>query len=98
MTGRAAAGRPVTITGLGTYAPERVLSNDDLSEFVDTSDEWIRARTGIRERRISAENELASDVALSAGVPSVRGADAGDIDLVIVGTISPIWGSRQRRQ
>ena len=75
MTGRAAAGRPVTITGLGTYAPERVLSNDELSEFVDTSDEWIRARTGIRERRISAENELTSDVALSAARKALE--DAG---------------------
>jgi 3-hydroxymyristoyl/3-hydroxydecanoyl-(acyl carrier protein) dehydratase len=94
MTGRAAAGRPVTITGLGTYAPERVLSNDELSEFVDTSDEWIRARTGIRERRISAENELTSDVALSAARKALEdaGVEAGDIDLVIVGTISPDMG------
>jgi 3-oxoacyl-[acyl-carrier-protein] synthase III len=94
MTGRAAAGRPVTITGLGTYAPERVLSNDELSEFVDTSDEWIRARTGIRERRISAEDELTSDVALSAARKALEdaGVEAGEIDLVIVGTISPDMG------
>jgi 3-oxoacyl-[acyl-carrier-protein] synthase-3 len=84
----------VTIAGLGTYVPERVLSNDDLSEFVDTSDEWIRARTGIRERRISAENEVTSDVALSASRQALEDAEveAGDIDLVIVGTITPDMG------
>ena len=50
-----ATGRPVSITGLGCYVPERVLTNDDLAKVVDTSDEWIRDRTGIRERRIAAE-------------------------------------------
>jgi 3-oxoacyl-[acyl-carrier-protein] synthase III len=89
-----AGGQPVTISGLGTYVPERVVSNDDLSEFLDTSDEWIRARTGIRERRISAENELTSDVAVHAARKALADAEveAADIDLVIVGTISPDMG------
>jgi 3-oxoacyl-[acyl-carrier-protein] synthase-3 len=89
-----AAGQPVTITGLGTYVPERVVSNDDLSEFLDTSDEWIRTRTGIRERRISAENEVTSDLALIAARQALEdaGVEAADIDLVIIGTISPDMG------
>jgi 3-oxoacyl-[acyl-carrier-protein] synthase-3 len=66
----------VTITGLGTYVPERVLTNADLAEFVDTSDEWIRTRTGIRERRISAENEVTSDVALAAARKALEDAGA----------------------
>jgi 3-oxoacyl-[acyl-carrier-protein] synthase III len=94
MTAHAAMGRPVTVTGLGTYVPERILSNEDLSEIVDTSDEWIRTRTGIRERRISAENELTSDIALSAARKALEDANAqpADIDLVVVGTISPDMG------
>jgi 3-oxoacyl-[acyl-carrier-protein] synthase III len=87
-------GQPVTITGLGTYVPERVLSNDDLAEYVDTSDEWIRTRTGIRERRISGEKELTSDISVEAAQRALEdaGVDAADIDLVIVGTISPDMG------
>jgi 3-oxoacyl-[acyl-carrier-protein] synthase-3 len=94
MTARAAVGPPVTITGLGTYVPERILSNHDLSDIVDTSDEWIRTRTGIRERRISAENELTSDVALSAARKALEDASVRpeEIDLVIVGTITPDMG------
>jgi 3-oxoacyl-[acyl-carrier-protein] synthase-3 len=89
-----ATGQPVTITGLGTYVPERVLSNDELSEIVETNDEWITTRTGIRERRISAENELTSDVALIAAKKALEdaGVEPRDIDLVIVGTISPDMG------
>jgi 3-oxoacyl-[acyl-carrier-protein] synthase-3 len=93
MIGRT-AGAPVTITGLGTYVPERVLTNDDLAEYVDTSDEWIRARTGIRERRIAADGELTSDVSLSAARSALADAGVGpaDVDLVIVGTLSPDMG------
>jgi len=89
-----ANGQPVTITGLGTYVPERVLSNDDLAEYVDTSDEWIRTRTGIRERRISGETELTSDISVDAAQRALEdaGVDAAEIDLVIVGTISPDMG------
>jgi 3-oxoacyl-[acyl-carrier-protein] synthase-3 len=90
----AATGQPVTITGLGTYLPERIVTNDDFSEIVETSDEWIRTRTGIRERRIAAEDELTSDVALSAARRALEDAavDATDIDLVILGTITPDMG------
>ncbi len=81
----------VTITGLGAHVPERVLTNDELAELVDTSDEWIVERTGIRERRIAAETEALSDLAL----PAVRqaldqaGSDGTDIDLLIVATVTP---------
>ncbi len=80
-----------TITGLGAHVPERVLTNEELAELVDTSDEWIVARTGIRERRIAAETEALSDLAL----PAVRqaldqaGSDGTDIDLLIVATVTP---------
>jgi 3-oxoacyl-[acyl-carrier-protein] synthase III len=81
----------VTITGLGAHVPERVITNDELAELVDTSDEWIVTRTGIRERRIAAETEALSDLAL----PAVRraleqaGTDGRDIDLLIVATVTP---------
>src|SRR3990172_5324202 len=85
------SGRPVTISGLGAYLPEGVVTNDDLSRVLDTSDEWIRQRTGIRERRIAAPGMSASDL----GIPASMGAfgDAGilpeQVDLVITATISP---------
>jgi 3-oxoacyl-[acyl-carrier-protein] synthase-3 len=81
----------VTITGLGAYAPERVVTNDDLSELVDTSDEWIIERTGIRERRIAAESQALSDLALPAAHDALAQAGLGgkDIDLLIVATVTP---------
>ena len=85
------AGSTITITGLGTYVPERVLTNDELSTIVDTSDEWIRERTGIRERRIASDDQALSDLALPACVDAL--ADAGlapeEIDLLIVATVTP---------
>jgi 3-oxoacyl-[acyl-carrier-protein] synthase-3 len=79
------------ILGTGSYAPERILTNDDLAHTVDTSDEWIRTRTGIRERRIAAPGEQASDMAVHAAKRAL--ADAGltpaDIDLLVVATITP---------
>jgi 3-oxoacyl-[acyl-carrier-protein] synthase-3 len=86
-----AHGRPVTITGLGTYAPERVILNDELAEHVDTSDEWIRTRTGIRERRMAAETEAMSDLALPAARQALEqaGVLARDLDLIIVATVTP---------
>ncbi len=79
------------ITGVGSYLPERVVTNDDMAQMVETSDEWIRTRTGIRERRIAATDEASSD--LGAGAAHAALADAGlepgDIDLLIVGTSSP---------
>jgi 3-oxoacyl-[acyl-carrier-protein] synthase-3 len=79
------------ILGTGAYAPEKVLTNRDLAKMVDTSDEWIRERTGIGERRIAADGEAASDLALRASQRALEmaGVRAGDLDMIIVGTISP---------
>jgi 3-oxoacyl-[acyl-carrier-protein] synthase-3 len=81
----------VTITGLGAHAPEWVVTNADLSELVDTSDEWIIERTGIRERRIAAETEALSDLALPAAERALEeaGIAGEDIDLLIVATVTP---------
>jgi 3-oxoacyl-[acyl-carrier-protein] synthase-3 len=86
-----ASGAPVSITGLGSYVPARVLTNDDLSRIVDTSDEWIRERTGIGERRIAAPADAMSDLALPAarGALAHAGVEAGELDLVIVATVTP---------
>lgn len=82
--------RPVGIRGTGAYVPEKVLSNLDLATMVDTSDEWITSRTGIRERRIAADGETTSDMAVAAARRAVE--DAGltpkDIGLIIVATVS----------
>jgi 3-oxoacyl-[acyl-carrier-protein] synthase-3 len=79
------------ILGTGCYAPERILSNDDLAHMVDTSDEWIRTRTGIRERRIARVDEHASDMAVEAARRALDDAKLtpADIDLLIVATITP---------
>jgi len=79
------------IVGCGTYLPERVLTNDELAQMVDTSDAWIVDRTGIRERRIAADDELTSDLAIHAARAALRNADcaAGDIDLVLLATATP---------
>ncbi|RDI74070.1 fabH: 3-oxoacyl-[acyl-carrier-protein] synthase III [Gaiella occulta] len=86
-----AKGSRIGITGLGTHVPERVMSNDDLTAFVDTSDEWIRERTGIRERRIAAPEEALTDIALPAARAALAdaGVDARDIDLLICATVTP---------
>ena len=91
MIGDAPGDVPVTITGLGAYAPERVVTNDELSELVDTSDEWIMERTGIRERRIAAEDQALSDLSLPAARQALEqaGSDGSDIDLLIVATVTP---------
>jgi len=83
--------RSVRITGWGRYAPERVLSNADLERLVDTSDEWIVSRTGIRERRIAADDETTTTLSVNAArdALAVAGVDASEVDLVIVGTCSP---------
>ena len=67
-----ATGQRIGITGLGTNVPKTVMTNDDMARFVDTSDEWIRERTGIRERRIASQEEALTDIAL----PAVREAMA----------------------
>ena len=79
------------ITGWGMYAPRRVMTNDELATMVDTSDEWIVSRTGIRERRIAADDETTTTLTVNASrdALAVAGLDAADLDLVIVGTCSP---------
>jgi 3-oxoacyl-[acyl-carrier-protein] synthase-3 len=79
------------ITGWGMYAPSKVLTNDELSQIVDTSDEWITSRTGIRERRIAADDETTATLATNAGrdALAVAGLDPSELDLVIVATASP---------
>ena len=81
----------VGITGLGSYVPERVLTNFDLEKMVDTSDEWIVTRTGIRERRIAADDQAASDLAMPAALEAMAqaGVTADDLDLIVVATVSP---------
>jgi 3-oxoacyl-[acyl-carrier-protein] synthase III len=84
-------GQRVSITGLGAYAPQRVLTNDELAGLVDTSDEWIMERTGIRERRIAAPEEALTDLALPAARAALAQArvEARDIDLLLCATVTP---------
>lgn len=81
----------MTIAGTGSYVPERVLSNADLERMVDTSDEWIVTRTGIRERRIAAPDQATSHLATNAALRALEsaGITAEDLDLIIVATITP---------
>lgn len=76
------------IAGTGSYLPSKVLTNADLERMVDTTDEWIVARTGIRERHIAAEGELTSDLALQASLKAIEsaGIQVGEIDLILVAT------------
>src|SRR5204862_6892396 len=91
MTRRRDGIRGVTITGTATYVPERVLANHDMAKLVDTSDEWIVERTGIRERRIAAPEQASSDRALVACQRALDMAQvqARDIDHIIVATTTP---------
>jgi 3-oxoacyl-[acyl-carrier-protein] synthase-3 len=79
------------ILGVGAYAPARVLSNTDLEKIVDTSDEWITERTGIRERRVASDTEATSDMALEASKSALgaAGLSPADLDMIIVGTVTP---------
>lgn len=81
---------PVGIAGLGRYVPERRLTNQDLEKIVDTSDDWIVQRTGIRERRIAAEGQVTSTLALQAAQQAIADAkiDPNEIDLVICATVT----------
>lgn len=83
--------RPVGIIGTGKYVPERILTNQDLEQMVETNDEWIVTRTGIRERRLASSAEATSDLALEASKRAIAaaGLTAEDIDLIIVATITP---------
>ncbi len=83
--------RSVAIVGTGSALPEKVLTNDDLAQRVDTSDEWIRSRTGIRERRIAAEGETTSVLSARAAAKAMEaaGITADELDLIIVATVTP---------
>lgn len=85
------ASASTVILGTGAYAPSRVLTNEELSKSVDTSDEWIRTRTGIRERRIAAFDEATSDMGVQAARIALEDArlSPSDIDLLIVATVTP---------
>ena len=79
------------IAGTGSYLPEKVLTNDDLAKIVDTSDEWIASRTGIRERHIAADGETTGDLAYNAALRALEaaGVDASELDLIVLGTTTP---------
>ena len=79
------------VAGCGAYLPERVLTNDELAQRLETSDEWIRQRTGIGERRIAADGELTSDLALAAAQRALERADmsGSDVDLIVLATATP---------
>jgi 3-oxoacyl-[acyl-carrier-protein] synthase III len=81
----------VGILGLGSYVPEKVVTNKDLEKILDTSDEWITERTGIRERHIAADHEATSDLATIAAQRALEdaGISAEELDLIIVGTVTP---------
>ncbi len=81
----------VRFLGTGSYAPERILTNLELEKLVDTSDEWIQTRTGIRERRVAEPDVATSDIAYEASLKALEssGVDARDLDGIIVGTVTP---------
>ena len=83
--------RAVWMAGTGSYLPERILDNHEMERMVDTSDEWIQTRTGIRERHIAAEDEATSDMAAEAARRALQqaGIDASDVQLIIVATVTP---------
>jgi 3-oxoacyl-[acyl-carrier-protein] synthase-3 len=84
-------GRSCSIVGVGSYVPSKVLTNHDLEKMVDTSDEWITTRTGIKERRLAADNEWTSHMAANAAEKAMKmaGVSAAEIDLIIIATITP---------
>ncbi len=79
------------VAGVGSYLPDRIVTNAEMARMVDTSDEWIVERTGINQRHIAADGEYTSDLAIAAGKRAIEdaGIDAGDIDMVIVATATP---------
>ena len=83
--------RHARITGWGSYAPTAVLTNADLERIVETSDEWIVSRTGIRERRVAAAHETTASMAAVAGARAiaVAGLDPDEIDLILVASLTP---------
>ena len=91
MIGNATSNGRVSITGIGSNAPQRVMKNDELAQLVDTSDEWIVERTGIRERRVAGVDEALSDLALPAAKDALEQASMqpSAVDLIIVATVTP---------
>ena len=91
MIRRPEAMRGATITGTGMYVPDRVLTNRDLEHMVETSDEWIRERTGIRERRIAAPDQASSDLAVIAARRALdaAGLEPKDVDQIVLATTTP---------
>ncbi|MGE0650820.1 MAG: beta-ketoacyl-ACP synthase III [Alphaproteobacteria bacterium] len=83
--------RRSVVTGYGAYLPKKIITNNDLSKIVDTSDEWITGRTGIRERHVAAEGELTSEMATRAARQALdrAGLDGEDLDLIVLGTTTP---------
>ncbi len=79
------------IIGCGSYLPEKILTNEDLAAMVDTSDEWIVERTGIRQRHIAADGELTSDLAFQAAIKALddAGMAAQDLDMIVLATTTP---------
>jgi 3-oxoacyl-[acyl-carrier-protein] synthase-3 len=84
-------GRSCSVAGIGSYVPEKILTNHDLEKMVETSDDWITTRTGIKERHIAAKDEFTSDLAAKAAERAMKmaGVTADQIDLIIVATITP---------
>jgi len=84
-------GRTCSITGVGAYVPSRILTNADLEKMVDTSDEWITTRTGVRERRLAADDEFTSDLATKAAQVAMQraGVTGEQVELIITATITP---------
>ncbi len=84
-------GRTCSVTGIGAYLPKRIVTNADLEKIVETTDEWITSRTGIKERRVAADDEFTSDLGAEASrrAMAMAGVKAEEIDLIIVATITP---------
>ncbi len=82
---------PCSIIGTGSYVPDRIMTNEDMSKIVDTSDEWITSRTGIKERRIAGPEQATSDMATNAALKAMEaaGVTAAEIELIIVATVTP---------
>ncbi len=85
------AGAPVRVAGLGVRLPDRVVTNDDLAQVLDTSDEWIRSRTGIRQRHVAAPGEATSDLAAAAALAALEdaGLEVADVSAIVVATTTP---------
>src|SRR5437763_1081149 len=81
----------IHITGTGSYLPEKILTNQDLTKIVETTDEWITTRTGIKERRMASETVATSDLSIEAGRRALQAADLApqELDLIIVATCTP---------